>query len=138
MAFAREHLLVTHTTGSPVRLALEVMVEGYDGEVDVLHAQVERNMSGDLIVKQGLTKRIFVGQVAIDDDVTGTIVYDSVTYTRATPALIKACIGKTDLQLKSFGDTVFWDAWITSDYAPKVVYEPTGDHRITPFEVVEK
>ena len=137
MAFAREHLLAMHTSDT-VKLAITVMYEGYDGDIVTQHAQVERNWSGDLVVKAGEQKRAFVGTVAVDDDASGTIEYDSVTYTIATPAMIAAMSGKTDLSLKSFDDSAFWDAWIVSDYAPKTVYEPTGEHRITPLEAVER
>jgi len=137
MAYPREYLLITHTSDS-VKLALEVLVEGYDGDITVQHAQVERNMSGDLLIKKGVQKRIFVGAVAVDDDATGTILIDSVTYTHATPALIKACWGVLDLKVKGFTDAAFWDGWITGDHAPKAVYEPTGEHRVMPLEIVER
>lgn len=137
MAFAREHLLLTHTTDS-VKIAVTVLYEEYDGSREVLHAQTERNLSGDLIIKAGVSKRVFIGIVAVDDDATGTIQYDSVTYTIATPALLKACIGKTDLKAKSFEDSAFWDAWITADWSPRAVYEPTGEHRTWMLEMIER
>jgi len=137
MAFTREHLLLTHTSDS-VKIAVTVMYEEYDGDISIIHAQTERNLSGSLIIKQGVTKRVFAGSVAVDDDVSGTVQYDSVTYTLATPALLKACWGKIDLKAKGFDDTAFWNAWIQNEWAPKTVYEPSGAHRITRLEMVEK
>lgn len=137
MAFTREHLLLMHTTDT-VKLAVTVMYEEYDGDVTTLHQQADRNLSGGLIVKKGVTKRIFVGAVAVDDDASGTIEYDSVTYTIATPALLKACLGKLDLKAKSFDDSAFWNAWLQSDWNPRVVYGPDGAHRITQWQMVER
>lgn len=137
MSFSREHLLITHTSDS-VKLAVEVLFEGYDGDRTTLHAQVERNMSGGLVIKKGVTKRLFIGMVAYDSDASGTTEYDSVTYTNATPALILACLGKTDLKVKSFDDTAFWDGWLSSDNAPQTIYGPMGTHRAVQWEIVER
>ena len=137
MSFTREHLLITHTSDS-VKLALDVYQEEYDGDIVVQHAQTERSLSGTLIIKKGVTKRIFTGTIAVDDDVSGTVEYDSVAYTLATPALIKALQGIEDMKVKSFDDTSFWNGWLTSEWAPKVVYDPMGAHRVTLLNIVEK
>lgn len=137
MAFTREHLLITHTSDT-VKLAINIYVEGFDGEISVQHAQTERNLSGDLLIKKGVVKRVFVGQAAVDDDASGTVEYDSVVYSHATPAQIKALQGVMDIKVKSFGDTAFWDGWVQSDYAPKVVYDPNGEHMVTTLEIVER
>ena len=137
MAFTREHLLITHTADS-VKLALDVYQEEYDGDIYTLHAQTERNLSGDLIIKKGTTKRSFAGTVAVDDDVSGTVEYDSVTYTLATPAHIRALQGILDMKVKGFDDTAFWDGWLMSAHAPKTVYDPQGKHRVMPIQIVEK
>jgi hypothetical protein len=135
--FTRDWLLMTHTTDT-VKLAFEVMVEEYDGDRQIYHQQISRSKSGAMLRVKGSAKRIFAAFVVLDFDATGTVEYDAVTYNKGTPANLLACFAVDDLKVKSFDDSAFWDGAIVSEWSPRVVYEYTGDNRITELVIEER
>lgn len=139
MTFTREWLLLMHTSDT-IKLAAEVMADPYDGGIEMLFQQAERNTSGTLVrVLESSTKRAFSGFIVLESDHDGVayVTYDTVDYIMATPAQLKACWLKTDLKAKSFEDTAFWNAAIMKEWNPKVVYDPYGNTRVTELVMQE-
>lgn len=136
-SWTRSHLLLKHTSGS-VYLAFEVLVQDYDGDAEQFFRDFSRSKAGSLLVVMGTNKRKFYGLVILDSNATGSVTYDSQAYNHGTPANLLTCYSKTDLQAKTPEDSAFWNAMVTSVYSPKVVYEPTGDTRVTAFSMEEK
>lgn len=139
MTFTREWLLLMHTSDA-TKLAAEVMREPYEGGVEEIFQQAQRNTSGDLVrVLETTTKRAFQGFVVLDSTHDGVayVTYDTVDYIKATPAQLFACWTKTDLKAKSFEDDAFWEAAVLNRWNPRVVYDPNGITRVAELEMVE-
>ena len=138
MGFSREHLLLMHTSDA-TKLAFDVAVPDYAGGAVQYFKDWSRSKSGAGLVVRGTNKRSFLGYVFLDSSASGTVVYDAVTYTLGTPAMLEACFTKTDLKAKSYEDSAFWNAEVLSvAYDPRVVFEYNGTQRICEFRMEEK
>jgi hypothetical protein len=140
MAFSRNHLLLdygTEPTVSHYAFSVERTQE-YDGEQETRPLQVSRNPNGDLLVVYGTSKREFMGAIFLEDDATGTVVYNSVTYTIGTPSNLKTCLAASDLRAKSFDDSSFWNAVSVMPWSPRVEYEHNGTTRIMRIRLLQK
>lgn len=136
MSFTREHLLLKHNGGG-TKLAFSVFeLDSYAGGTDFKFEQLGRNGSGDLVrVTLASTKREWRGMVQADES-GGSVIYDT-TYTLGSPAQLKAALADDDLEVKSFEDTVFWDAHATGQYLQKLV-RPKGDIVRSQLRLIER
>jgi hypothetical protein len=123
-----------------IKVAFEVEIKDYLGDNTWRPQQISRNKSGTMIiVDSGFTKHRWAGTIFLDSAVSGTVVYDGVTYSKGTPAHAVAMPGKIDLKLKSFEDDTFWNGWVvTQDIARRVTYDPTGKLRTITLQIEEK
>jgi len=137
--FTRAYLLLTWASDAN-KYAFPVFVEGYSGDRTPYAKQLSRNLSGTLlVVRAPADKKEFMGNVWLDHDISGTVVYDAVTYTYGTGANLKSAMEATDLKAKSFDDSSFWDAENVSPWDPRI--EGLGHHgnnRIQALRLIER
>ena len=135
--FAISHLLLTYASGASA-YAFEVLQEGYQGDDESYARDISRNISGDMVIVEAANShREFRGNVILDYDASGTVEYGS-TYTLGTDVHLKACLEATDLTCKSFDDSAPWNAQWVGNWAPRLVYDPTGDLRVMQVHLVQR
>jgi len=136
--FTREYLLLNYASNTGNGYAFPVLREEYAGGMAANPKKLTRNRTGTLlVVRVPATKREFKGFVLADARATGTVVYDTVTYILGTDANLKTMLRKTDLTVKSFEDTTFWNARCISNWEPRLI-EYHMDLRANPVWLVEK
>ena len=141
--FSGNHLLLRYGTGeTQVNLAFYVQIEGYKGDDKQQLKDVSRNPSGSLLVVRGVVKREFSGNVLLNHNATGTVTYNSVSYTYGTGDNMLTAWARTDLEVCSFDDFAssvpsFWHAEVMSPWAP-ILMDPMGNMRILPLYMIEK
>lgn len=137
MAFTRAYLLLTHTADS-VKLAFEVLQRDYAGDITTYFEELSRNLDGTLLIVTGASKREFIGDIVLNAAASGTVVYDTVTYTIGTPAQLRTALATTDLKAKAFDDTAFWNAKRACSWNPRVEYDSSGELRLMMTRLIEK
>lgn len=135
MAYTRAYLLAKWSSGATKR-AFRVKMDGY--RPGTSHPkQMARNLDGDVQEARGTSKSQIAGTIFIDEDDDGsTIEYDAVTYDLAQLADLEAMYEATDLQVKRFGDSAFFDAVTVGDLVWSVM-DVVGTFSIAEVKIIE-
>lgn len=135
MAYTRQYLLATYSTSTKV--AFPVQVDGYRAPTQ-FPKQVGRNLAGTLLQANGQSKKLFAGNLVLDESMSGqTVVYDTVTYNIGQASHLEAMYSATNLQVKRHGDAAFWSAATMGDFDPQLM-TPTASVQTAPVQIVEK
>lgn len=134
MAFTRQSVLMKWSAGT-VERAFPVLKEGYRGGTETKPAAYSRSLYDDsLQAVRATSKRRFMGVLSVLDSPSGTI--DSVT--QGSIADARSAHAATDLQVKSFEDSAYWNAEWMGDWDTICEYDPMRNRAIIVAQIEEK